>query len=52
MGSLSLPYNELWLGVELGLRVTFLQEELNDEGWREDGCERKSRGSERLYIGQ
>ena len=52
MGRLSLPCNELWLWVELGLRVTFLQEELNDERWKEGGCERKRRGSERLYIGQ
>lgn len=34
------------------LVVTLLQEELNDEGWKKDGCERKKRGSERLYIGQ
>ena len=32
--------------------VTLLQEELNDGGWKEDGCERKKRGCERLYIGQ
>lgn len=32
--------------------VTLLQEELNDGGWKEDGCERKKRGSEGLYIAQ